>query len=113
MHVNSLQPKVKETCETSSWLCPIFGAAAVKPFVFSSRKSWMCEHCTYVNNPGVSVCAMCCRTSTNSTIGEEEARIRSKKKEEEKRERASNSKRGGGEGRNKSRQSSRFVPLFH
>lgn len=27
------------------------------------RKSWMCEHCTYVNNPGVSVCAMCCRTS--------------------------------------------------
>ena len=30
------------------------------------RKSWMCEHCTYVNNPGVSVCAMCCRTSLNS-----------------------------------------------
>ena len=30
------------------------------------RKSWTCEHCTYVNNPGVSVCAMCCRTSNLS-----------------------------------------------
>ena len=27
------------------------------------RKSWICEHCTYLNNPGVSVCAMCSRTS--------------------------------------------------
>merc|ERR1719228_1086176 len=30
------------------------------------RVSWTCEHCTYVNNPGVKVCAMCCRTSKNS-----------------------------------------------
>merc|ERR1712008_113802 len=28
------------------------------------RKSWECQHCTYVNNPGVSVCAMCCRTTS-------------------------------------------------
>jgi hypothetical protein len=30
------------------------------------RKSWMCEHCTFVNNPGVIVCSMCCRTSRHS-----------------------------------------------
>ena len=30
------------------------------------RRSWTCEHCTYVNNPGVSVCVMCCRTSKQS-----------------------------------------------
>merc|ERR1719412_571166 len=30
------------------------------------RKSWTCEHCTYVNNPGVTVCNMCCRTSKYS-----------------------------------------------
>ena len=30
------------------------------------RKSWTCEHCTYVNNPGVAVCAVCCRTSKQS-----------------------------------------------
>lgn len=30
------------------------------------RVSWTCEHCTYVNNPGVKVCAMCCKTSKNS-----------------------------------------------
>lgn len=34
------------------------------------RKSWTCEHCTYVNNPGVAVCSMCCRTSKQSR-GEE------------------------------------------
>ena len=34
------------------------------------RKSWTCEHCTYVNNPGVAVCAVCCRTSKQSR-GEE------------------------------------------
>ena len=28
------------------------------------RKSWECQHCTYVNNPGVAVCAMCCRTTS-------------------------------------------------
>merc|ERR1712129_201069 len=30
------------------------------------RVSWTCEHCTYVNNPGIKVCAMCCKTSKNS-----------------------------------------------
>ena len=34
------------------------------------KKSWTCEHCTYVNNPGVSVCCVCCRTSKQSR-GEE------------------------------------------
>ena len=34
------------------------------------RKSWTCEHCTYVNNPGVAVCSVCCRTSKQSR-GEE------------------------------------------
>ena len=34
------------------------------------RKSWTCEHCTYVNNPGVAVCVVCCRTSKQSR-GEE------------------------------------------
>lgn len=29
------------------------------------RKAWTCEHCTYVNNPGVGICAMCCRTTTS------------------------------------------------
>ncbi|XP_026727020.1 uncharacterized protein LOC113493300 isoform X2 [Trichoplusia ni] len=24
--------------------------------------TWQCEHCTYVNEPGVRVCAICCRT---------------------------------------------------
>ncbi|XP_052758610.1 E3 ubiquitin-protein ligase lubel isoform X2 [Galleria mellonella] len=26
--------------------------------------SWQCEHCTFVNEPGVRVCAICCRTPT-------------------------------------------------
>ncbi|CAG4944226.1 unnamed protein product [Colias eurytheme] len=26
--------------------------------------TWQCEHCTYVNEPGVRVCAVCCRTPT-------------------------------------------------
>lgn len=26
--------------------------------------SWQCEHCTYVNEPGVRVCVICCRTPT-------------------------------------------------
>lgn len=30
------------------------------------RVSWTCEHCTYVNNPGVKVCSMCCKTSKQS-----------------------------------------------
>lgn len=25
---------------------------------------WQCEHCTYVNEPGVRVCVICCRTPT-------------------------------------------------
>merc|ERR1719300_1749189 len=33
------------------------------------RVSWPCEYCTYVNNPGVKVCAMCCKTSKNSREG--------------------------------------------
>ncbi|CAH0748826.1 unnamed protein product [Diatraea saccharalis] len=26
--------------------------------------SWQCEHCTFVNEPGVRVCVVCCRTPT-------------------------------------------------
>ncbi|XP_021191302.3 E3 ubiquitin-protein ligase lubel isoform X4 [Helicoverpa armigera] len=26
------------------------------------NSTWQCEHCTYVNEPGVRVCAICCRT---------------------------------------------------
>ncbi|KAM3964680.1 LOW QUALITY PROTEIN: uncharacterized protein ACR2FA_001070 [Aphomia sociella] len=26
--------------------------------------SWQCEHCTFVNEPGVRVCVICCRTPT-------------------------------------------------
>ncbi|KOB69823.1 E3 ubiquitin-protein ligase RNF31 [Operophtera brumata] len=26
--------------------------------------AWQCEHCTYVNEPGVRVCVICCRTPT-------------------------------------------------
>merc|ERR1719445_636757 len=32
------------------------------------RVSWTCEHCTYVNNPGVKVCAMCARIIDISTM---------------------------------------------
>ncbi|XP_052747085.1 E3 ubiquitin-protein ligase lubel isoform X2 [Bicyclus anynana] len=28
------------------------------------NSSWQCEHCTFVNEPGVRVCAVCCRTPT-------------------------------------------------
>lgn len=71
----------------------------------------MCEHCTYVNNPGVSVCAMCCRTSANSTIGEDEARARAKKKDEEKREKAAAANSSSKRSSNKAtrRSSSRYV----
>eukprot|EP00095_Tigriopus_kingsejongensis_P009844 maker-scaffold21_size687808-snap-gene-5.36 protein:Tk09844 transcript:maker-scaffold21_size687808-snap-gene-5.36-mRNA-1 annotation:"ring finger protein 31" len=34
------------------------------------RISWTCDHCTYVNNPGVNVCVVCCRTSTLSMTTE-------------------------------------------
>lgn len=26
--------------------------------------TWQCEHCTFVNEPGVRVCVVCCRTPT-------------------------------------------------
>lgn len=26
--------------------------------------TWQCEHCTFVNDPGVRVCVVCCRTPT-------------------------------------------------
>ena len=46
------------------------------------RVSWTCEHCTYVNNPGVKVCAMCYKTSKLSREGgkrsEEHSKGRSK-----------------------------------
>ncbi|XP_039765254.1 E3 ubiquitin-protein ligase lubel isoform X3 [Pararge aegeria] len=28
------------------------------------NSSWQCEHCTFVNEPGTRVCAVCCRTPT-------------------------------------------------
>ena len=42
-----------------------------RPFLiqyFSDIKvqPWTCEYCTYVNNPGISVCAMCCKTTKNT-----------------------------------------------
>ena len=42
------------------------------------RKSWTCEHCTYVNNPGVAVCTVCCRTSKQSRGEEFEVRSASR-----------------------------------
>ncbi|KAL0849380.1 hypothetical protein ABMA28_013683, partial [Loxostege sticticalis] len=30
----------------------------------AANASWQCEHCTFVNEPGVRVCAVCCRTPT-------------------------------------------------
>ncbi|KAH9638677.1 hypothetical protein HF086_013949 [Spodoptera exigua] len=37
------------------------------------NSSWQCEHCTFVNEPGVRVCAICCRTpvSVPKTITKE------------------------------------------
>ncbi|XP_049867632.1 E3 ubiquitin-protein ligase lubel isoform X2 [Pectinophora gossypiella] len=34
--------------------------------------SWQCEHCTFVNEPGVRVCAVCCRTPTAAPKAVEE-----------------------------------------
>ncbi|XP_072395031.1 uncharacterized protein LUBEL isoform X2 [Diabrotica undecimpunctata] len=31
-----------------------------------SNTQWECEHCTFVNEPGVKVCIVCCKTSTLS-----------------------------------------------
>lgn len=31
-----------------------------------SDSNWQCEHCTFVNEPGVRVCAVCCRTPTTA-----------------------------------------------
>lgn len=28
--------------------------------------TWQCEHCTFVNEPGVRVCVVCCRTPTTA-----------------------------------------------
>ncbi|KAL4712904.1 hypothetical protein ACJJTC_011974, partial [Scirpophaga incertulas] len=39
--------------------------------------SWQCEHCTFVNEPGVRVCVICCRTPTtapNAVDNTEEAK---------------------------------------
>ncbi|CAK1602955.1 unnamed protein product [Parnassius mnemosyne] len=30
----------------------------------AASATWQCEHCTFVNEPGVRVCAVCCRTPT-------------------------------------------------
>lgn len=72
------------------------------------RKSWTCEHCTYVNNPGVAVCVMCCRTSKQSrgeelaTMMNERASSRSSNRASKKKQKASGGGGGGrGGGRNK------------
>ncbi|XP_026325307.1 uncharacterized protein LOC113234215 isoform X2 [Hyposmocoma kahamanoa] len=31
-----------------------------------SETNWQCEHCTFVNEPGVRVCSVCCRTPTTA-----------------------------------------------
>lgn len=32
------------------------------PVPLPPAAAWQCEHCTYVNEPGVRVCVICCRT---------------------------------------------------
>ncbi|XP_028170195.1 uncharacterized protein LOC114359868 [Ostrinia furnacalis] len=41
--------------EAEEWLGPAPAPAAA---------AWQCEHCTFVNEPGERVCAVCCRTPT-------------------------------------------------
>lgn len=60
------------------------------------RVSWTCEHCTYVNNPGVKVCAMCCKTSKNSREGNR------RKEEEERRRKEKANNKGGNKGNRRS-----------
>ncbi|XP_040575747.1 uncharacterized protein [Lepeophtheirus salmonis] len=61
----------------------------------SSKKTWVCEHCTYVNGPGGNVCTMCCRTSKNPC----------RPSEEEMNERGSSSKKKSGGGSSSKRNS--------
>nr|XP_034825686.1 E3 ubiquitin-protein ligase lubel isoform X2 [Maniola hyperantus] len=49
--------KVKNVQETDDDIS--LGPAPPPP-----NSSWQCEHCTFVNEPGVRVCAVCCRTPT-------------------------------------------------
>ncbi|CAH4006462.1 unnamed protein product [Pieris brassicae] len=46
----------KEDVKESEW---DLGPAPQAP-----NMNWQCEHCTYVNDPGVRVCVVCCRTPT-------------------------------------------------
>ncbi|XP_063839106.1 uncharacterized protein LOC135088151 [Ostrinia nubilalis] len=52
-HVANEAPPKQE--ETEEWLGPAPAPAAA---------AWQCEHCTFVNEPGERVCAVCCRTPT-------------------------------------------------
>ncbi|XP_046385268.1 E3 ubiquitin-protein ligase lubel-like isoform X2 [Ischnura elegans] len=35
-----------------------------KATLFVPTYTWSCEHCTFVNKPGIRVCTMCCKTTT-------------------------------------------------
>ena len=48
---------------------PPQAASKSKSASSAPRKAWMCEHCTFVNGAGTSVCTVCCRTSKHSRSG--------------------------------------------
>ncbi|CAH0404939.1 unnamed protein product [Chilo suppressalis] len=52
----SEKPQVEEPNEEDT-----LGPAPAPP-----TASWQCEHCTFVNEPGVRVCVVCCRTPTSA-----------------------------------------------
>ncbi|XP_061512498.1 E3 ubiquitin-protein ligase lubel isoform X10 [Anopheles gambiae] len=39
------------------------------PALVAPDREWECEFCTYVNEPGVKICAICCKTATISAVG--------------------------------------------
>ncbi|XP_049279211.1 E3 ubiquitin-protein ligase lubel isoform X2 [Anopheles funestus] len=38
------------------------------PAPVTPDREWECEFCTYVNEPGVKICAICCKTATISVV---------------------------------------------
>ncbi|XP_041977692.1 E3 ubiquitin-protein ligase lubel isoform X2 [Aricia agestis] len=64
---NQKSAPVKRSCETvpSQPIRPAENAAdedSLGPAPSPPTTNWQCEHCTFVNEPGVRVCAVCCRT---------------------------------------------------
>lgn len=54
-------PPPTPTPSTTTEQAEVDGLAPVLP---PSESNWQCEHCTFVNEPGVRVCVVCCRTPT-------------------------------------------------